>query len=161
MISERDLLETLEVHKGILIKICRAYASSPIDQKDLEQEMVYQLWKSRKSFRGRSKPSTWIYRVALNTAMVHLRKEKSRLQVQIEDIPDSWSNSAKTSDALDKVYIALQNLKRTEKAIMLLFLDGYNLKESAELLGLSHSNARVLMHRSKQKLKKLLNPLEK
>ena len=67
---ELEFLERIEKHKGVLFKISKMYMDEPEDQSDLFQEITYQLWKAYPSFEEKSKFSTWMYRVALNTAKI-------------------------------------------------------------------------------------------
>jgi RNA polymerase sigma factor (sigma-70 family) len=85
--SEREFLSVIQANQGIIHKICRLYRDSPEDREDLFQEVIFQLWRSYPSFSGGSKISTWLYRIALNTAMASFRKNKPNITLT-EYLPD-------------------------------------------------------------------------
>lgn len=129
------------------------------DQKDLEQEIIFQLWKSFERFEGKSKFSTWMYRVAINTAITFLKKAKKRVdnvdfETRIEPKIDD-SNEVESS-RLDHFYRAVKKLNKVEKALVLLFIEGHSHKEIGSNLGLSEGNARVKLNRTKSKLQKII-----
>ena len=144
----------LNQHKGILFKIVRAYAFNPDDQQDLFQEVSLQLWRSIPEFRGESKASTWIYRVALYTATVWVRKEKSRPPTQpLAEVERTLTvTNLPGDDRSDWLYQQIGQLEPIERSICLLLLDGFSYKEMADLLGISESNVGVKVHRIKQYL---------
>lgn len=133
-----------------------------MDSQDLFQEIVLQLWRSYPGFKGDSKVSTWMYRVALNTAITRLQKNKRR--------PDSFRLSAddhrvSTPDdrRIDIEYghelqRAIDMLNKFDKAIMMLYLDEKTYKEMGEIMGITESNIGVKINRIKIKLKDILNP---
>lgn len=129
------------------------------DQEDLFQEIVMQLWKAYPSFKGNSKFTTWMYRVALNTAIVFFKKEhkkidKTPLTEQI-DIADTTDNDNK-EEKLAYLYKAVQELNPIEKALIFLFLEDQSHKEIAQNLGISEVNARVKLNRTKEKLQLII-----
>ena len=144
----------LKQHKGILFKIIRAYAFNPNDQDDLFQEISLQVWKSIPEFRGESKPSTWIYRVALYTATVYARKEKTRPPTR--SLVDVEHTLTTTNHQLDErsewLYQQIGQLEPIDRSVCLLLLDGFSYKEMAEMLGISENNVGVKVHRIKQYL---------
>lgn len=156
---EKEFLDQVETHKGIIHKISRMYMDDDDDQKDLFQEIICQLWKSYDSFNHQSKFSSWMYRVALNTAIVYFKKQKRKedayatIAHEIE-IP---TDDAETKEIqLAHFYKALQQLDKIEKALMFYFLEDYSHKEIGENLGISEGNARVKLNRAKNKLKELI-----
>jgi RNA polymerase sigma-70 factor (ECF subfamily) len=146
--------EWLSQHKGILFKIIRAYAFNPHDQEDLFQEISLQVWKSIPEFRNESKPSTWIYRVALYTATVWVRKEKTRPPTQpLADVEHTLSVTNRPRDERSEcLYQQIGQLDPIDRSVCLLLLDGFSYKEMAEMLGISESNVGVKVHRIKQHL---------
>jgi len=157
--KEARFLQQVEAHRGILYKICRIYQDNPADQHDLLQEIMLQLWLSYDSFRGDSQFSTWMYRVAINTAMVFFKKEKSRKQnysdTKEPEVAAEEYNPVKESQ-LDYFYQAVQELNAVEKAIIFFFLQGQSHKEIAANLGLTEGNARVKLNRTKEKLQQII-----
>jgi len=144
----------LSKHKGILFKIIRAYAFNPNDQDDLFQEISLQVWKSIPEFRNESKPSTWIYRIALYTATVWARKEKKRPPTQpLTDVERTLTATNHPRDERSEwLYQQIGQLEPIDRSICLLLLDGFSYKEMAEMLGISESNVGVKVHRIKQYL---------
>ncbi|MFK7804048.1 MAG: RNA polymerase sigma factor [Anaerolineae bacterium] len=145
----------LDQHKGIFFKIVRAYAFNLHDQDDLFQEISLQVWKSIPDFRGDSKPSTWIYRVALFTASTWVRQEKKRPSDQpLADVEHTltMADSGVQDSRLDWLYEQIGQLDPIDRSICLLMLDGFSYKEIASLVGISDSNVGVKIHRIKQTL---------
>ncbi|MEV4887626.1 RNA polymerase sigma-70 factor, ECF subfamily [Chitinophaga ginsengisegetis] len=157
--KEKEFLELVEAHKGIIHKISRMYMDAEDDQQDLTQEIIYQLWKSYDSFQHQSRFSTWMYRVALNTALVFFKKEKRKMAVtdtMPEHIAMEENVTATKELQLAHFYRAVQKLERLEKALVFLHLENYSHKEIGENLGISEGNARIKLSRAKDKLKELI-----
>jgi RNA polymerase sigma factor (sigma-70 family) len=158
-LSEQEFLKAIELHKGILYKVSRMYFDKPEDQQDLVQEIILQLWKSLNSFEGKSEFSSWMYRVALNTAIVFFKKEKRKQDnftiIKNEPIDNEVYDSEKDQQ-LVHFYKAVNQLTKIEKAIIILLIDGYSGKKIAENLGLSEVNVRVKIKRTKNKLQKII-----
>lgn len=133
------------------------YRDGVEDREDLFQEIVYQLWKSYPDFKGDSKVSSWMYRIALNTAMAVYRKKKPTIEFGGE-FPEMAhrSDESNVSENEERLFQALKLLDNGEKAIISLYLDDLNYKEISELLGISENNVGVRLNRIKTKLKKML-----
>lgn len=157
--KEQEFLNRIENHKGILYKVSKMYMDNYDDQQDLFQEIVCQLWKSYETFRNESQFSTWMYRVAVNTAIVFLRKEKRKVdkyEIASENIKDDEGDSHIKESQLDHFYKAVQKLEKIDKAIIFYQLEGFSHKEIGENLGISEGNARVKLNRAKEKLKEII-----
>ncbi len=159
---ESEFLEKVERHKGVLFKISKMYMDEPEDQNDLFQEITYQLWKAYPTFEGKSKFSTWMYRVALNTAIVFLKSERkrdfiSREEVQNMDIKEESTNQEELKTQI--MYNAIHQLSPIDKALIFYYLEDYSGKEMAEQLGITEGNCRVKLNRAKQKLTDLVNEM--
>lgn len=157
--KEQEFLKRIESHKGILYKVSKMYMDNSDDQQDLFQEIVCQLWKSYDSFRNESQFSTWMYRVAVNTAIVFLKKEKRKVdkyEIASENIKDDEGDSHIKESQLDHFYKAVQKLEKIDKAIIFYQLEGFSHKEIGENLGISEGNARVKLNRAKEKLKEII-----
>lgn len=158
--TEASFLKLVNQHKGILYKASRIYADSTEDREDLQQEILIQLWKSFQTFKGDSEFSTWMYRVAINTAITYLKKEKKRTQNQT-DAPEHFEvqsedyNPAKDKQ-LEIFYNAVQKLNPLEKAVIFYFMEGMSHKEIGSNLGLSEGNARVKLNRTKEKIQQII-----
>lgn len=159
---EDKFLTDFEANQNIAHKICRIYTTNKNDHNDLFQEITIQLWKNYPKFRGDAKFSTWMYRVALNTAISLYRK--STRTVKTQDISDvSFKIKSEEYDdteelQLKALYKAIRGLNDIDKALVFLYLEDKSYKEIAETLGISSVNARVKMNRAKEKLKNILNP---
>jgi len=157
--KEQEFLNRIENHKGILYKVSKMYMDNADDQQDLFQEIVCQLWKSYESFRNESQFSTWMYRVAVNTAIVFLKKEKRKVdkyQIPSENVKEEENDSQIKESQLDHFYKAVQKLEKIDKAIIFYQLEGFSHKEIGENLGISEGNARVKLNRAKEKLKEII-----
>lgn len=139
------------------------YCDDRQDSEDLFQEIVLQLWKSYSGFKGESKVSTWMYRVALNTAITRLRKAKRRPDNQ-RIIHDNANVADGATDRLDLQYdaelqLAINTLNKFDRALMMLYLDEKSYSEISEIMSITETNVGVKINRIKNKLKIILNPL--
>jgi RNA polymerase sigma-70 factor (ECF subfamily) len=143
----------------MLYKVCRVYAYSDADRQDLFQEIVIQLWKAYPKFKGDSKISTWLYRVALNTAISGLRKKKNLVtSFEPTSIPEPAGvchQEHSEEERFQQMYQAIEQLNAVEKAIVMLYMEDRTYLEMEEILGLSQGNLRVKMNRIKEKLRQL------
>ena len=160
-----DFQHIIDNHNAILYKIARSYTREEVDFQDLYQEMLIQLWQSYPRFEGKSKLSTWIYRVVLNTAMTFSKKQNRRPDQisidtslhQVADHPFLQSEKEKYSNQkIELLYHSIHELKKEERAIILLHLEGKSYKEMAEIIGITTSNIGVKITRIKKKLQELL-----
>ena len=135
--------------------MCHLYADSPAEVADLFQEIVVNLWQAYPRFNGRSKISTWMYRVALNTAISQLRKTKRQPQILSVEVLDSGQVSL-PDDQSRQLYAAIKQLNKIEKAIVTLYLDGFSYAEIAETVGITENNVGVRLNRIKRKLRQLV-----
>ena len=156
---ELQFRQWLGEHTGLLVKVVRSFAEGPADQDDLLQEILLQVWLSLPNFRDESKPTTWLYRVALNTALAWKRSEKKRRRRQdslsISDVaaPSITSVGAKRNDrVVDQLYAAIRALQPAKRALVVLYLDGFTYREIADVVGISESNVGVSLNRIKKEL---------
>ena len=136
------------------------YGATENDRKDLFQEIMIQLWQSYPAFRGDSKFSTWMYRVALNVALQHQRKtrnnkESVRGPEEFDRLPETKQNEP-FEDKKQLLYTAIGSLNDVEKAIIMLYLEEVGNEEIANITGISQNYVRVKMTRIKKKLKKII-----
>lgn len=157
---EQQFVQLISQHQGIIHKVCAMYEDLEENRRDLFQEIVLQLWKAYPRFRGESKVTTWMYRVALNIAISHFRKRSRK--VPNDRFSDSLLQIADEQydyDYEEKVKVlreAIQSLNKVEKAIMMLYLEDKSYEEIAETVGITQNYVRVKMNRIKEKLKKNL-----
>ncbi|HAZ24902.1 MAG TPA: sigma-70 family RNA polymerase sigma factor, partial [Algoriphagus sp.] len=143
-------------NQGLIYKITTIYTRDREEQNDLYQEIVYQTWKSFDQFKKASKPSTWLYRVGMNTAITHLNQSKKKvtavplegLRVEIADEKDPIKE-----EKITQLYAEIRKLNLLDRGIVFLYLEGKNHEEISEIVGISISNVGTRMSRIKQKLK--------
>lgn len=160
---EDTYLRLVEENRGRLRRLSRVYADGPEAERDLYQEMQLQIWRSLPSFEGRSSPDTWLYRVALNTALQRRRsRERHRdatldpqnpLQNRGFEKPDE---RLETRRKRERLYEAVDRLGEGERAVALLYLEEKSYREMAEILGISENYVGVKLHRIRKKLSKLV-----
>jgi RNA polymerase sigma-70 factor (ECF subfamily) len=160
--SQHEFLQLIEQHRGILVKICSLYARLPEEREDLFQEIIIQLWKAWPSFKGLSKFSTWMYRIALNTSISGLRKKKAELiymdHLQIpETVTDDDANRREQISAL---YKAIRELPEIDRAVVMLYLEDHSYEDMEEILGISQGTLRVKMARAREKIKRTIQTME-
>ncbi len=161
---EKEFLQIITENQGIIHKVCSIYCDLEEDRRDLFQEILVQLWKSYPSFRSESKFTTWMYRVALNTAITSFKKDKrqpdkSGVSYENLQMAEELYDSA-TEDQIKMLNKAVSNLTGIEKSIILLFLEDKKYEEIAEITGITQNYVRVKMNRIKKKLKLLMNQEE-
>lgn len=154
---EQKFVQIINQNQGILHKVCRIYCTNTTEREDLFQEIILQLWKSFPSFRGESKVTTWMYRIALNTAISGIRKKKitttglELFTYQIADHPQQDNE-----EELARLYKSIEQLSDVEKSILLLYLEDKPYDEIAEIIGITANHVAVKMSRIKDKLRTLL-----
>ena len=161
---EKEFIQIVQKNQGIIHKVCNIYCDEQEDRNDLFQEIVAQLWKSFPTFQNRSKFSTWMYRVALNTAITSFKKAKrrpdqNRLTYDNFQIEDN-SYDIETEENIKQLHLAVAQLSGVEKSIVLLYFENKKYEEIAEITGITQNYVRVKMNRIKKKLKKLMTTEE-
>lgn len=156
--QEQFFLSLVEQHKQIIYKVCFMYASDDETVNDLFQEVTLNLWKSFPRFRGDSKATTWVYRIAVNTCISWLRVSGKR----IKTVPLTFSMTELLSDEQEKenlreLYAMINRLGKLERALILLWLEERSYEEIAEILDISVSNVGVRINRIKAKLVSMSN----
>jgi RNA polymerase sigma-70 factor (ECF subfamily) len=154
--AQKEFLQIVNENQGIIRKVCHLYGRDEAGKEDLYQEIIIQLWKAFGSFRGESKFSTWMYRIALNTAISDLRKQNRRVDLQFpEFIPREEADLKDDAkeEQLKQLYASIQKLSEVEKAIVMLYLEDKSYEEMEEILGINNGNLRVKMNRIKDKLR--------
>ena len=155
--QESAFLNDVNPNLGLVHSVCRAYVPRRgAEYDDVFQDIMYQLWKSYPQFRGESKFSTWMYRVALNTAIAHVRRSvrAPRIAELTEAIADTAAahDTAPASDGVDRLYRAIGQLSDIDKAIVLLHLDDHSYEEIAAVTGLTRGNVSVRLVRIRRQL---------
>lgn len=151
--QEKEFVELLNKHQNIVHKICNVYMDEPADKEDLFQEITLQAWKAINNFRGDAQFSTWLYRVALNTAITYFKKGKKQSTTLTEHFPERTEEFNPIEEQVQAMYKAISHLSKIDKALVMLYLEDYSYKEMGEVLGMTVTNVGVKMNRIKTKLK--------
>ena len=160
---KEEFISLIEEHQGIIYKVSRMYCDKEECRRDLFQDILLQLWQSYPNFNHKSKFSTWMYRVALNTAIAQFRKDKKNNEEPIPEIPAYLPEEESYKEKEDRrslVHEAINKLSKAEKAIIILYMDDYTYEEISEISGITISNVGVKINRIKVKLQKILKELE-
>lgn len=154
---KEEFINLIREHENLILKVCNVYCSQTEDREDLYQDILVQLWKAYPRFNQQSKISTWIYRIAFNTAVSRFRKYKNTPSKEpiSEQLPDAVP-STKPED-VQQLELAINELNELEKAITLLYMDGCKYREIGEIIGISETNVGFKINRIKKKLFKILN----
>lgn len=154
---QREFLDFVEAHQGIVHKVCALYAVRDGERQDLRQEILMQLWRSFPSFHGGSRFSTWMYRVALNTALLARRKQSSRPLCGSLPEPEPAAPHPPAADLdVEQLHRCIRRLPELDRAVILLYLEQHRHEEIAELTGLSRPAVGVRIVRIKKRLRECL-----
>ena len=148
--------EAFERHRGIVLKVAHTYAAHAEDRRDLAQEIAAQAWKAYRGYDPARPFSTWLYRVALNVAISHLRAHGRREAVAIDEIADPAHDedaARETDDGLRTLQRCIAALDPLDRALLLLYLDERPQREIADVLGLSESNVATRIGRLKNRIR--------
>lgn len=154
---EKEFMDQIIQNDDIVHKICNIYSPSFGEREDLKQEIIYQLWRSFNSFRGDSKFQTWMYRVALNTA-IYFNKKKILFtttdlsNVEVEE-DEGWKE---LEERLRRLYLAIRTLNQLDRAIIFLYLEKHSYEQIGEIAGISTKNVSVRIVRIKEKLRQII-----
>lgn len=157
MVSEKEFIQQIQEHQNIIHKISSVYMQDAADKEDLFQEVTLQAWKAYPKFRGDAKFSTWLYRIALNTAITFYRKEKKQVPAfNVEKVPEKMQDTENAiEEQVKAMYLAIGDLSKIDKALVMLYLEDYSYNEIGDMLGISANNVAVKMNRLKVKLKEI------
>lgn len=162
--EEQKFLELVNENRNKILKVCRVYAWNSADQDDLYQEILFQIWRGLPALKEKQFASTWLYRVAINTAISFVRKRASRsdriVYVAHDDLAHTIESQQKTEDSADeriaRLYTAIFKLNPLEKALVTLFLEDLTYEQMAEVTGINASHVGVMLHRARKKLSTLM-----
>jgi RNA polymerase sigma-70 factor (ECF subfamily) len=154
--KKQAFITAINENQGLIFKIASIYTNSHEDRNDLSQEIIYQLWKSFDGFSQKSSLSTWMYRVAMNTAIYHLKTGKRKLKAipldeQAAAIRETDSDETGEKWQMLKRYI--DDLNLLDKGIVILYLENKSYDEIAQIIGISRSNVGTKLSRIKEKLR--------
>ena len=162
--DEHKFLELVNENRNRILRVCRVYAWNSADQDDLYQEILFQTWRGLPDLKEKQFANTWLYRVAINTAISFVRKRASRsdrvVYVEHADLTrtiESWQTTEESRDErMANLYAAIFQLDPLEKALVTLFLEDFTYDQIAEVTGISANNVGVMLHRAKKKLSCLM-----
>lgn len=155
---EKQFEGLIKENELLIHKICRMYAYAEDDRQDLFQEVVLQLWRAFPTFEGRSKFSTWLYRIALNVAITYRRQQKDFIDTYEPDkLPQhiDHNTNAEEEEQLKQLYKTIEQLNKVEKAIVMLYMEEKTYQEMEDILGITQATLRVKMNRIKEKIRQL------
>jgi len=158
----KEFTELIKDNQGILFKVSSMYCTDIACREDLVQEILLQLWRSFPSFDKTRKYTTWMYRIALNTAISQWRKDKTKKEIATDELPVTVTDDDINNEKSEKVRIlnlAINRLNKAEKSIIILYMDDYPYDEISEITGISVSNVGVKINRIKKKLQHHLKEL--
>lgn len=155
---EDTFIQLIKENEAVIFKITSIYARTSADQQDLYQEIVAQLWTAFSKFKGEAKASTWIYRIALNTAITMLRRDKKKAAPKDLDwvLQYTRQQDPVQEERIRLLYRKIEQLNKLEKGIILLFLEDKSYEEIAVITGLTVTNVATRLSRIRQKLKSQL-----
>lgn len=151
----------LERHRGIVLKVACSYSTQAEDRRDLAQEIAAQAWKAFRRYDAQRPFPTWLYRIALNVAISHLRARTTHESVAFDEVAEPVHDDDAPREADDGVralYACIARLDPLNRALMLLYLDERSQREIGEILGLGESNVATKIARLKQRIRETLDP---
>jgi len=162
--DEQKFLKLVNENRDRILRVCRVYAWNTADQDDLYQEILFQVWRGLPALKENNFANTWLYRVAINTAISFVRKRASRLDRVVHfdhadltrTIEAQQTTDEKTDDRMANLYNAIYKLNPIEKALVTLFLEDLTYEQIAEATGINAGNVGVMLHRAKKKLSSLM-----
>ena len=162
--DERKFLKLVDENRIRILRVCRVYSWNSADQDDLYQEILFQVWRALPGLKENAYANTWLYRVAINTAISFVRKRASHsghvVQFEHTDltrtIESRQATEENTGDRIADLYTAIHKLDPLEKAVITLFLEDLTYEQIAEATGISANNVGVMLHRAKKKLSGLM-----
>jgi RNA polymerase sigma-70 factor (ECF subfamily) len=157
---QKEFMDHIMQNENMIYKICNIYSTSYDERQDLKQEIIYQLWRSFPSFRGKSKFQTWMYRVALNTA-IYFNKQKKPVTDDLSSIEVEEDNSRQEiEEQLRRLYKAIRTLNQMDRAIIFLYLEKHSYEQIGVITGISTKNVSVRIVRIKEKLREIIRKSE-
>ncbi|MFT3756901.1 MAG: sigma-70 family RNA polymerase sigma factor [Pseudoxanthomonas sp.] len=155
--TRQHFAELLERHRGIVVKVAGSYAWHPDDRAELMQEIAAQAWRAFPRYDGERAFSTWLYRIALNVAISHVRDQRGRhdvpLDEQAHDLADDNAFDPEREQHVRLLHRFIRKQKPLDRALLLLYLEDRSLRETAEILGISETNVATKIGRLKQRLR--------
>lgn len=155
---QQEFTAIIAANKAKIFKICLGFSVDADQAKDLFQDSCINIWKNLATFQGKAAITTWIYRITVNTCLLHKRKRKNQKEIFFADLPDKtgivpFTTQPTLEENLQLLYTFIRTLKETDKALIMLYLEGLSYKEMEEVLGISVNNLGVRLNRIRKTLK--------
>jgi RNA polymerase sigma-70 factor, ECF subfamily len=160
---KESFIRMIREYDKLIFKVCHCYARDHADREDMYQEIILQCWKAYPQFNGRSKESTWLYRISLNTAITHQRKALRRVPLkdvglqELDGIREDGGGAEQ--EQLQLMYRMIAALPELERALLLLYFEDRPHTEIAEIMGISAGNVATRLGRIRNKLKQQVNTI--
>jgi RNA polymerase sigma-70 factor (ECF subfamily) len=153
-VKEQEFSRMVREHKSTIYTVCYMFSNDEDEVSDLFQETLINLWKGFDSFRHESKLSTWIYRVAMNTCIsADRKKRKQGTKVPLSMNIDLYNDEDHETKQVRQLHERIQRLDLVDRALVMMWLEGMNYDEIADVIGISVKNVGVKLVRIKEKLK--------
>jgi len=154
---EKEFMTVIREYDRVIYKVCYMYTSPNAPLSDLYQDVVLNLWRAYTKFRNECKISTWIYRIALNTCISFIRKEKNVPELISLTYQVDWVSERRDpqNDMIRQLYRMINQLGQLDKSIILLYLEEKSYEEISEITGLTITNVATKLNRIKEKLRKM------
>ena len=167
--DEHKFLELVNENRNRILRVCRVYAWNSADQDDLYQEILFQIWRGLPALKEKQFANTWLYRVAINSAISFGRKRASTSGRVVHFEHDDLTRAIESRQAIEEtgddriasLYNAIYKLNPLEKALVTLFLEDLSYEQIAEAMGISANNVGVMLHRAKKRLSSLMTEAPK
>jgi RNA polymerase sigma-70 factor (ECF subfamily) len=162
-VEKEKFISIIKENQKLIYKICYSYCSYPEDRKDLQQEILLQLWNAFPKFDGRVKISTWMYKIALNTAISFYRNEskhknnQTNIDESIISISDLEQDHSDIDEKITMLHQFIERLNEMDKALIFLYLEDNSYKEIAQIVGITETNVATKLNRIKKNLKEQFN----
>ena len=156
--------QILTENKDRIYRICCAYENDSDEREDLFQDILLNIWKSLDRFENRSSMNTWVYRIAVNISMLHIRKSVNNKKIHsdyynellIQSDSDDKEEKIILHEKTEKLFTCINKLNKIDRLIISMVLDEMSYNEIAEITGLTPNHIGVKINRIKKELLKLM-----
>ncbi|MEJ2542846.1 MAG: sigma-70 family RNA polymerase sigma factor [Calditrichaceae bacterium] len=159
--KEELFIRILKENKDRVYRLCLGYLIDKQDVDDLFQDVMVNIWRGLDSFRGEAKASTWVYRIAVNTSLIYNKKIKRKQQLigheEMDNLVDQTSDNAENNMNVASLRKSISGLKKPDRLIITLLLEGMSYQEIADITGISINYVGVKINRIKKQLEKMIN----
>lgn len=158
--TEQEFLDSVNESSKIIYKLARLYFKDADEQADFRQDVLINAWRAYSKFRNEAKFSSWLYKIAINTAFLHIRNRMSTEKIHLSEMQDKLAHEPTTNENLDRLLLAAEFLNENEKALLALYLEDLTYDQISDVLGISVNLVGVRLSRLKEKLKAIIQNLK-